>query len=80
MHYVTGRSHRSQKHKFDVMCASALCMETTQGRPEQEKFCINISHPGRNGIYYVTHRSHRMQKHKFGIMCLDAVCIETTPG
>jgi hypothetical protein len=36
MHYVTRRSHKMQKHKFSVMCPSALFMETALGAPEHE--------------------------------------------
>jgi hypothetical protein len=33
MHYVTCRSNRMQKHKFDVTCPDALLMETALGLP-----------------------------------------------
>jgi hypothetical protein len=34
---VTRRSCWMQKHMFDVMCLSALFMETASGPPEHEK-------------------------------------------
>jgi hypothetical protein len=34
---VTHKSHRMQKHKFDIMCPNALFMETGLGPPEPEK-------------------------------------------
>jgi hypothetical protein len=36
MHNVTHRSHRRQKHKFNVMCPSALFMETALAPPGHE--------------------------------------------
>jgi hypothetical protein len=37
MPYVTRRSHRMQKHKFNITCLGALFMETALGPPEHEK-------------------------------------------
>jgi hypothetical protein len=34
---VTHRSHKMQKHKFDIMCPGALLMETAPGPPAHEK-------------------------------------------
>jgi hypothetical protein len=69
-----------QKQKFSITCPDALLVETAQGPPEHEKECINVSHPGRTGMYYITRKSHRMQKHKFGVMCPNVHCMETTLG
>jgi hypothetical protein len=79
MHYVTHRSHRVQKHKFGVMCPGALFMETTSGPPKQEKYCVDVSRPGRTRIHYVICRSHQIQKHKFDVMCPDALFVESVP-
>jgi hypothetical protein len=37
MHYVTRRSHRMQKYKFNVTCLGALFLDTAPGLPEHEK-------------------------------------------
>jgi hypothetical protein len=37
MNYVTHRSPGMQKHKFGVMCPSALFIKTATGAPEHEK-------------------------------------------
>jgi hypothetical protein len=79
MQYVIHRSHRMQIHKLGLTCPSALFMETTLGPPEQEKWCIDISLPGRTEMHYMTCRSHRMQKHKFGIKCLDPLFVKSIP-
>jgi hypothetical protein len=79
MHYVARRSHRMQKHKFDITSPSKLFMETALGPPENDK-CIVVLCPDRTGMHYVTHSSHRMQKHKFGITCLNALFMKTAPG
>jgi hypothetical protein len=61
MHYLTRRSHRMQKHRFCVTRPSALLMDTAPCPPEHEKYCVDISHPGRTRMQYVTRRSLRMQ-------------------
>jgi hypothetical protein len=57
---VTYRSHRMQKHMFDIMCPSALFMETAPGTPKHEKWYIDVSRLGRMKMYSVTHISHQM--------------------
>jgi hypothetical protein len=79
MHYMTRRSHQLQKHKFGVKYPGALFMETRLGPPEHEKYCIDISHPGRTRMHYVTCTSHRMKKHNFGITCPGALFVESLP-
>jgi hypothetical protein len=37
MHYVTHRSHRMQKHKFDVTCLDPLFVESVLVPPEHKK-------------------------------------------
>jgi hypothetical protein len=37
MHYVTHRSHKMKKHKFDVTCPDTLLVETALGAPVHEK-------------------------------------------
>jgi hypothetical protein len=58
MYYVTRRSNRMEKHKFDVMCPSVHFMETTSGPPEQEKQCVDVSRHRRTRMHFVTYRSH----------------------
>jgi hypothetical protein len=58
-----------EEHNFDVMCPSALFMETATGQPEHEKLCVDVSHPGRIGMHCVTRRSHQMQRHMFDVTC-----------
>jgi hypothetical protein len=77
MHYVTRRSHRMQKYKFNVTCPGVLFMESTLGPPEHEKECVDISCPNHIGLLYMIHRSHRMQKHKFDVTCLDTLFVES---
>jgi hypothetical protein len=36
MIYATDRSHRMQKHMFDITRPDTLFMETTPGQPEHE--------------------------------------------
>jgi hypothetical protein len=62
------------------MCLAVLFMETASGPAEQEKWCIDISHPGRPRVHYVARRSYQMEKHKFGITCPDALFVETAAG
>jgi hypothetical protein len=64
MHYVIRRSHRLQKHIFDVTCPGALFVESVPVLPKHEKYRINVLEPGRTGMHYVTRRSHWVQKHK----------------
>jgi hypothetical protein len=80
MHYVTRRSHRLQKHKFNVTSPGTLSMETALGRPEHEKKCIDNSRPRCTGMHYVNHRSYQMEKHKFGVTCSSALFMETAQG
>jgi hypothetical protein len=64
MHYVILRSHRIQKHKFDVTCPDALFVESVPVPPEHL------------GMHYTTRKSHRMQKHKFTAMCPSTLFLE----
>jgi hypothetical protein len=68
-----------KEHKFNVMCPGALFMETAQSPPEHEKWCVDVSQPGRTGMHYVTRRSHRMQKHRFIVTCPGVLFVETVP-
>jgi hypothetical protein len=77
MHSVTSRTHRMQKHKFDVTCPSALFVETAPVPLEHEKYCVDVSWPGPTRKHYMTHRSHWMPKHKFDITCPDAILVES---
>jgi hypothetical protein len=70
MHYVTRSFHPTQNHKYNVTCLDAVFMQTSQGPPEHEKWCIDVSQPKHTGMHYVTYRSHQMQKYKFGVTCL----------
>jgi hypothetical protein len=67
IHYVTRRSHRMQKHKFNITCPDALFVESASIPPEHEKYCVNVSRYEHTKMHYVTNRSHRMQKHKVGV-------------
>jgi hypothetical protein len=69
-----------QKHKFGVACPGALFMEIALGPSEHEKYCVDVSRPGRTGMPYVNSRSHRMQKHKFGKTCPGALFMEFVLG
>jgi hypothetical protein len=80
MHYMTHRSYRMQKQKFDITYPSALFIKTALDPPEHDKYCVDVSQPGRNRMHYVTRRSNRLQKHKFGVTCPDMHFIETTSG
>jgi hypothetical protein len=62
-----------EKHKFDVTCPSSFFVESTLGPPEYEKWCIDVSRHGHNGMHYMTRRSYQMKKYKFGIMCPEAL-------
>jgi hypothetical protein len=66
-----------QKHKFSITSPNVLFVESVPVPPEHEKYCIDVSCPGRNGIHYVNRRSHRMQKHKVGVMCPGALFVES---
>jgi hypothetical protein len=79
MHYVTHKSHRMKKHKFGVTCPVVLFVESVPVPPEQEKYCVDISQPGRTGMHYVTHKSHRMQKYNFGVTCPGVLFVESIP-
>jgi hypothetical protein len=76
MFYVTRRSHRMPKDKFDVTCPNAIFMETTLGPHENEKYLVDVLHPGRIGMRYMTRRSYRTDKHKFGVTCPDVHFME----
>jgi hypothetical protein len=56
MHYVTRRSHRMQKHKFNITCPDKPFRETAVGPPEHEKLCVYVSCPRCTGMHYVTRR------------------------
>jgi hypothetical protein len=75
MHYVIFRSHRMQKHKFDVTYPGALFVISIPVPPEHEKYCAVVLHPRCTGMHYVIHRSHRMQKYKFSVTCLNALFV-----
>jgi hypothetical protein len=79
MHYVTHRSHRMQKQKFNVTCPFTIFVESVLVPPKHEKLCVDISRLGRTGVHYVTRRSHRMQKMKFGITCSEALFVKPVP-
>jgi hypothetical protein len=49
-----------EKHKFSVTCPDTLFRETTQGPPEHENLCIDVSSPELTGMHYMSHISHRM--------------------
>jgi hypothetical protein len=57
------------KHKFGITCPYALFLESVSVPPKHEKWCFDVSCPGRTTMHYVTHVSHRMQKQKFGVRC-----------
>jgi hypothetical protein len=80
MLYMTHRSHQMQKHKFGVMCPGVLFAKSIPVPLEHEKYCIDISRPGRNRKHYLTYRSHQMQKHKFSVTCLSAIFLQIAPG
>jgi hypothetical protein len=61
MHYVTRISQLMKKQMCGVTCLDALFPESILVPPEQEKYCVNVSRPGRTTANYVTHRSYRMQ-------------------
>jgi hypothetical protein len=67
MHYVTSRSHRMQKHKFDVMCPGVLVVQSIPVPPQHKKYYVDVLCSRRTGMHYMTHSSHQMQNHKFGI-------------
>jgi hypothetical protein len=52
---------------------------TAPGPPVQEKWCVDVSRPGRTRMHYMTHRSHWMQNHKFRVTCPDALFVEFVP-
>jgi hypothetical protein len=68
-----------QKHKFGIMCPSALRLESLPVPHEHEKYCGDVSYIGCTGMYYVTRISQQMQKHKFNVTCPDALFMETGP-
>jgi hypothetical protein len=68
-----------QKQKFGVTCPTALFLETTQDPPEHEKWCIDLSCPGRTRMHYVTGGYQQTQKHKFGVTCVGALFVESEP-
>jgi hypothetical protein len=63
------------------MCLKELFVEFVPVPPEHEKYCFDVSCPGRTGINYVTRRFHRKQKHKFAVTCPDVLFygIRTSP-
>jgi hypothetical protein len=57
MHYNALRDPQilpDAKHRFDIMCPSALFVGSIPVTDEHEKYCIDISRPGRSGMHYVT--------------------------
>jgi hypothetical protein len=40
MHYVTRRSHRIQKHKFNISCSGVLVVECIPGPPDHENSAL----------------------------------------
>jgi hypothetical protein len=54
-----------------------LLVEYVLVPPEQEKYCVVVSRPGRTGMHYVTRRYHRMQRQKFSITCPGALFVES---
>jgi hypothetical protein len=54
MHNVTHRSHRMQKHNFGIMCPGVLFVGSEPAPPKHEKYCVNVSRPGRTKTQYVT--------------------------
>jgi hypothetical protein len=61
------------------MSPSVLLMETSSSPPKHEKYCVDISHPGRTRMQYVTHRLHRMQRHKSNVMCPSRLFVKSVP-
>jgi hypothetical protein len=60
----------ARKPKFSVTCLIVLFFGSALDPSEHEKWCVNVSRPGRTRTHYVTRRSYRMRKHKFvGIQC-----------
>jgi hypothetical protein len=59
------------------MCASMVFVEFVTVPLEHEKYCVNVSQLGHNGMHYVTRRSHWMRKDKFSVMCIDALFVES---
>jgi hypothetical protein len=78
MHYMTNRSPRIQKHKFIITCPGVLLMGPAPGPPENEKYCVDVSHPGRTKTRYVTSRSYMMPKQKFVITGPGALLVGPT--
>jgi hypothetical protein len=76
MHYVARRSHRMQKHKFDITCPDALSVKSILVPPEHERYWVDVSWP--TGMHYMTHRSKQIQKYKFNVMCPDALFVKPT--
>jgi hypothetical protein len=79
VYYVTHRSHQMQKHKFGVMCPGTLFVESVPVPPENEKWCINISHPKCTEMHNVTVRLYRTQKHTIGVTCPGTLFVESVP-
>jgi hypothetical protein len=77
MHYVARRSHRMQKHKFDVTCPDALSVKSILVPPKRERYWVNVSWPRCTRMHYITHRSHQIQKYKFDVMCPDTLFVKS---
>jgi hypothetical protein len=79
MHYVTHRSHRMQKHMFNLTYLDMIFVESVPVPPEHEKLCVVVSHLGHTEMHYETRRSPRMQKHTFDVTCPDMILLESVP-
>jgi hypothetical protein len=80
MHYVIRRLQHMQKYMFSVTCPDVLCLRSSLGPPEHERYYIDISHLGHTRPLYVIHRSHQMQKYKFTRTCPLTHFMGSVPG
>jgi hypothetical protein len=55
-------------------------METAIGKPEHEKYSVDMWCPRCVGMHDGTHRSYQMNEHKLGVTCSDVLFLETIPG
>jgi hypothetical protein len=69
-----------QKHKFSVTCPEAPLVGPAPAPQKNEKWCVDVLHPGRTRMRYVTSGSHGMQKHKLSVMCPSALVVGLTLG
>jgi hypothetical protein len=62
------------------MCPGVLLVGPAPVTHENEKYCVDVLHPGRTRACFVTSRLHGMQKHKFGVMCPNASLVGPAPA